>query len=361
MGNRKLNLQTVVAVLFIFILVTATVTTIFGQEKTGKEYTKIIQIKVVEDENGEVKSIDTILVMDRDKDFEFEGFYDLKTDWLVDSLNLLVDFECDHVFMGLDSMLHNITVDMHELDSLNTQMMFISSDGDLHNIAKEFDSYSFYFDGIGHDCDSVMKIIEMKCGDDTDSSMIRHIKHININSKDENIIIKTSKDGNKSESTIEYIYIMNEEEDMELEDIDVDIEMKVVKDGKEILIWIDENDGVYKIDEMKFELETVDEKEVTKLKQAGVKTKKHDLMVEDLLFSPNPNNGKFNLSFHLKEKKKVTINIYDIRGNLVYTETLKDFQGDFNKEIDISDRGEGTFFLQIVQGLYDIIKKIIIQ
>jgi flagellar hook assembly protein FlgD len=97
------------------------------------------------------------------------------------------------------------------------------------------------------------------------------------------------------------------------------------------------------------------------LKSAGVKTKNNDLEIEDLKFAPNPSNGKFTLSFTLKEKKKVTINIYDLKGKLVYTETIKDFEGFYSKEIDISDQGTGAFFLQIVQGIYDIIKKIIIQ
>jgi flagellar hook assembly protein FlgD len=104
-----------------------------------------------------------------------------------------------------------------------------------------------------------------------------------------------------------------------------------------------------------------DNDELGELKDAGVKVKSRELDVENLKFSPNPSKGKFNLSFNLPEKKKVTINIYDIKGNLVYTETLKNFQGEYQKEIDISEHGEGAFFLQIVQGLYDIIKKIIIQ
>lgn len=72
-----------------------------------------------------------------------------------------------------------------------------------------------------------------------------------------------------------------------------------------------------------------EEGELRELKEAGISTKKRELKVDDLTFSPNPNNGKFNLSFALEEKKAVTINIYDINGNIVYSETLKDFLGTF--------------------------------
>jgi flagellar hook assembly protein FlgD len=104
-----------------------------------------------------------------------------------------------------------------------------------------------------------------------------------------------------------------------------------------------------------------EEASAEELKSAGIKEKKGELEVENLKFSPNPSNGKFNLSFSVKEKKKVTINIYNIKGNLVYSETLKDFEGAYNKEIDISGEESGTYFIQIIQGIYDIIKKIIIQ
>jgi len=131
------------------------------------------------------------------------------------------------------------------------------------------------------------------------------------------------------------------------------------KNGKNI--WVDDNKEVYKLEGAKYAFVSAADEDMQGLKNAGVKTKNKELMVENLKFSPNPGDGKFNLSFTLRETKKVTINIYDINGNMVYTETLKDFQGDYNKQIDISQQPGGTFFLQIIQGLYDIIKKIIIQ
>jgi len=119
-------------------------------------------------------------------------------------------------------------------------------------------------------------------------------------------------------------------------------------------IWTTEEGESFQIVTKSITLELLDpeKKELKDLKKAGIDTKKSELNVENLKFSPNPSDGKFNLSFTLEEKKEVTINIYDINGNVVYTETIKDFQGTYNKEIDISDEGTGAFFLHsIISGL----------
>lgn len=125
--------------------------------------------------------------------------------------------------------------------------------------------------------------------------------------------------------------------------------------------WTDKEENVYKTGDEDFTFVETEDASKDDLESTGIKAKKRQLEPVDLTFSPNPSNGKFNLSFTLKEKKNVTINIFDINGNLVYSETLKDFQGTYNKEIDLSREEQGTFFLQIIQGMYDIIKKIIIQ
>ena len=85
------------------------------------------------------------------------------------------------------------------------------------------------------------------------------------------------------------------------------------------------------------------------------------LPIEELSFSPNPNNGRFNLNFYLPDKGKTTIRIFDINNKEIYNETLGRFSGSFNNQIDISDNSKGVYFLHISQNDKSFNKKIIIQ
>lgn len=87
----------------------------------------------------------------------------------------------------------------------------------------------------------------------------------------------------------------------------------------------------------------------------------NNLEAEDLSFSPNPGDGRFNLSFTLPDAGDATINIMDINGRTVYQEELSDFSGKYNGQIDISGEAKGVYFLQLVQNDKSLVKKIMIQ
>ncbi len=83
------------------------------------------------------------------------------------------------------------------------------------------------------------------------------------------------------------------------------------------------------------------------------------LELKNLSFFPNPNNGKFSLSFASNEKGKIQIEIFDLKGNKIYEEKLKDFSGKYLKKIDLSKKGKGIFLLKITQNEKVLIKKLI--
>lgn len=447
MENQKLNLQTVVAVVFIFILVAATVTTVFGQDQNNgkKERTKVVQLKIVEDENGNVKSIDTTFVADENQYFDFDNFYNIRVNPFGDSLNVMLDFDSDNFsFMDMDSLLKEITVNVESMDD-GKMMMFITSEMEdaMEDMDKQMHAFTYSFQNGTSNVDSLIEVTLKQLNCAQDSLVKTKFKHLQINSDsakitvfsdgkelkidedgevkviklgkgkqgmvwtgdtiiedgDRKIIIKSAKNDDDLEQTIEYIISDENSDDMgnqntemkvmtvngaktiwvdengEVRELDGEnyeffsddpdsaknVKVMVIKKDGNKRVWINDENEIYALDGAKYEFQPASKNDLEDLKDAGVKTKKKELQLENLKFSPNPNNGKFNLSFTLAEKKKVTINIYDLNGNVVYTETLKDFQGEYNKEIDLSKQESGTFFLQIVQGLYDIIKKIIIQ
>jgi len=110
-------------------------------------------------------------------------------------------------------------------------------------------------------------------------------------------------------------------------------------------------------------IEDLKETDKKQLKNKGVNSEvdKYTLKPENLVFTPNPNNGKFKLEFNLPEKGKTSIKIFDTNAKEVYNESLGNFDGNYSKDIDISKYGKGTYFLQISQGKKMISKKMVIQ
>lgn len=75
------------------------------------------------------------------------------------------------------------------------------------------------------------------------------------------------------------------------------------------------------------------------------------LMVENLSLFPNPSDGVFTLNFDLPETEEpVIINIVDVLGSKIYTETLDNFTGSYSNTIDLRSDARGHYILNITQG-----------
>lgn len=86
-----------------------------------------------------------------------------------------------------------------------------------------------------------------------------------------------------------------------------------------------------------------------------------EIKIQDLKFFPNPGNGKFDLTFSLPETADLEINVKDVNGKNVFNEKTKNFQGEYSKQIDLSDRAKGIYFMTITHGKKNLIKKLIIE
>lgn len=365
MRTNSENIKTIVAVFFAALCILALGASLFAQEVNGatkNERTKIITLKIVEDENGKVTKVDTTFT------FEGEDQSDQFFYWN-DENNLQYDLS------KLDSMMFNFKFEGFSLDSIEKSMIFINSkmEEEIKGLEKDLEkmrSYEFKIVDSMENCS--MKQIWVTVDDGINDSIIgnniRMIKSNNdkiviigspaatISTDDQNIIISSEFD---------------DETGRQMKTVTVSSEVNTEdSDGKTITVIINDDD----VDTMETEGEKTvvirksivtvvssDDATVEELKSAGIKEENGELEPVDLKFAPNPNQGNFNLSFTLKDKNTVTINIFDINGKLIYTETLKDFEGTYNKEIDISNNGTGPYFLQIIQGIYDLVRKIIIQ
>jgi hypothetical protein len=108
------------------------------------------------------------------------------------------------------------------------------------------------------------------------------------------------------------------------------------------------------------DIKDADEKELKRLGQnSGQKDQK--LNLTHMNFYPNPNTGKFNLSFQLPEKGDTEVSILNTEGKVVYKENLPAFSGKYDQEIDISKQAKGIYFVKVEQGKNSQVKKIVLE
>lgn len=85
------------------------------------------------------------------------------------------------------------------------------------------------------------------------------------------------------------------------------------------------------------------------------------LALDGMDFYPNPNSGKFNLRFNLPDKNPVNVSVLSMDGKLIYSENVNDFNGAYNKEIDISKNPKGIYFVRVEQNGHAQLKKIALE
>lgn len=96
------------------------------------------------------------------------------------------------------------------------------------------------------------------------------------------------------------------------------------------------------------------------LKEELIIDSESELEVTDLKFYPNPTTGLVKFSFATESDTPVDIKVFDIKGKVIYSETVTDFKGNYEKEIDLSAMKKGTYFLKITQNGQAETKKIIL-
>jgi len=74
---------------------------------------------------------------------------------------------------------------------------------------------------------------------------------------------------------------------------------------------------------------------------------------------PNPNDGQFTFSFRNAEAMDVTIEILNTLGQSVFNETVRELEGTYRREMDISTMSNGIYYLKIKRGDSTSVHKIV--
>ncbi len=84
---------------------------------------------------------------------------------------------------------------------------------------------------------------------------------------------------------------------------------------------------------------------------------------EELNVFPNPTDNNITVSITSANPKEIfTLKVTNTLSQTVYSESLKDITGSFNKQIDLSALPKGTYFIELYSGLKNKeVKKIVLQ
>ncbi|MBE2208114.1 MAG: PDZ domain-containing protein [Saprospiraceae bacterium] len=87
----------------------------------------------------------------------------------------------------------------------------------------------------------------------------------------------------------------------------------------------------------------------------------NSLTLEDVRLQPDPNIGRFRLQFRLPGSGLTNVRIFNATGRLIYEYELGVFSGEFSDDVDISQNGAGSYYLEVRQGERSSTKKITLQ
>ncbi|MDC0249705.1 T9SS type A sorting domain-containing protein, partial [Flavobacteriales bacterium] len=83
--------------------------------------------------------------------------------------------------------------------------------------------------------------------------------------------------------------------------------------------------------------------------------------IDNLTIYPNPSRDIFNITFTSEYIQTLEVRIINVVGEVVYTEDLEEFVGEYNKQINLATYPKGAYFLEITTNNGVINKKLMLQ
>ncbi|MBD1398924.1 S8 family serine peptidase [Pontibacter sp. JH31] len=82
---------------------------------------------------------------------------------------------------------------------------------------------------------------------------------------------------------------------------------------------------------------------------------------KELVASPNPSNGVFKVQFETSNREDLQLEVRDMLGNLIYTRQVRNFNGFYEADIDLSGRASGIFLLRVQFGDQAFTQRLVLQ
>ena len=82
--------------------------------------------------------------------------------------------------------------------------------------------------------------------------------------------------------------------------------------------------------------------------------------INNLDVYPNPSRDIFNVTFTSEDVQDLEVRVINVVGEVVYTESLEQFVGQYTKAIDLATYTKGIYFLEITTNEGVVNKKMIV-
>jgi hypothetical protein len=83
--------------------------------------------------------------------------------------------------------------------------------------------------------------------------------------------------------------------------------------------------------------------------------------INNLDVYPNPSRDIFNVSFTSEDVQDLEVRVINVVGEVIYTESLQQFVGEYTKQVDLATYTKGIYFLEITTNNGVVNKKLILQ
>ncbi len=83
--------------------------------------------------------------------------------------------------------------------------------------------------------------------------------------------------------------------------------------------------------------------------------------INNLDIYPNPSRDVFNITFTSEDVQNLEVSVINVVGEVVYTENLQQFVGEYTKSINLEENAKGVYFLEITTNNGVVNKKLILQ
>jgi hypothetical protein len=85
------------------------------------------------------------------------------------------------------------------------------------------------------------------------------------------------------------------------------------------------------------------------------------ISIANLDVYPNPSRDVFNVAFTSEDVQDLEVRVINVVGEVVYTESLQQFVGEYTKLIDLAENTKGVYFLEITTNTGVVNKKLMLQ
>ena len=72
-----------------------------------------------------------------------------------------------------------------------------------------------------------------------------------------------------------------------------------------------------------------------------------EVNINNLTIYPNPSNDIFNIVFNSNTKQDIDLRVHNVLGEVIFSESLKEFNGDYNRSVDLSQYPNAIYILQL--------------